>query len=186
MKQSPVRRCVPFRAAPAANQRGSLQLMSRRLLLLAALPVGLSGCDSLPSWLGGGPRRERLSPQAAKLVRWIHDEGRDSVLDPAAPRIMGMDNGYRDIPVRQLAANTPNGRYVLSLTRLRGRTELIFHRREGDYLYFHLASASLVREASATYPRNGAPGRMSESYAASDYPRQANYWIEQAELRART
>lgn len=184
MKQNPDRRCVPFRSAPAANDRGT-RLLSRRLLL-TVLPVGLVGCESLPTWLGGRPPREKLSPQAEKLVRWLREEGRNSVLDPAAPRIMGFDNGQRDIPVRQLAAEAQNGRHVVSLTTLRGRTELIFHRRQGDNLYFHLASATLVRQASATYPRTGAPGRMSDSYAENDYPAQADYWIQRAESRARS
>jgi hypothetical protein len=158
--------------------------MSRRLLLVA-LPVGLAGCESMPSWLGGGASGEKLSPPARTLVQWVRRDGRDSVLDPAAPRIMGFDNGQRDIPVKQLAAETPNGRHVVSVTNLRGKTELIFHRRQGDNLYFHLASANLVRQASATYPRNGAPGRMSDSYALNDYPMQANYWISQAHLHVR-
>jgi hypothetical protein len=144
--------------------------------VLLALPVGLAACES-------GRRPEKVSPEAARLAHWVRDEGRNSVLDPAALRIMGMDNGQRDIPVKQLAENTPNGRHVLSVTNLRGRTELIFHRRQGNYLYFHLASANLVRMASATYPRHGAPGRMSESFASTDYPAQASYWLEQAERR---
>ncbi|TXL81696.1 hypothetical protein FHP25_03970 [Vineibacter terrae] len=175
MKQSLDVRCAPLRIAPAAGRDGLLSI-SRRLLL-TALPLGLAACQNR-----GGP--EKLSPQAARLVGWVRDSGRDSVLDPRAPRIMGMDNGQRDIPVKQLAENTPNGRHTLSLTVLRGRQELIFHRREGDYLYFHLASANLVRQASATYPRQGAPGRMIESLASTDYPAQASYWLEQAERRA--
>ncbi len=184
MKQGPDLRRAPSRVASAANDRGAL-LFSRRLLLAALPAAGLAGCESLPTWLGGRPRRERPSPQADRLVRWIRDEGRDSVLDPAAPRIMGFDNGQRDIPVRQLAENAQNGRHVVSLTTLRGRTELIFHRRQGDNLYFHLASASLMRQASATYPRGGAPGRMSDAYAENDYPAQAGYWLQLAERRGR-
>lgn len=174
MKQDLDRRCAPLRIAPAAGHDGLL-LISRRLLL-AALPFGLAACQNR-----AGP--EKLSPQAARLVGWVGASGRDSVLDPRAPRIMGMDNGQRDIPVKQLAENTPNGRHTLSLTMLRGRQELIFHRREGDYLYFHLASANLVRQASATYPRNGAPGRMVDAFASTDYPAQASFWLERAELR---
>jgi hypothetical protein len=183
MKTESDRRCAPFCTAPAAADRG-LVVMSRRLLLVA-LPAGLTACESIPSWMGGGPRGEKLSPPARSIVQWVRQDGRDSVLDPAAPRIMGLDNGQRDIPVKQLAAETPHGRHVVSVTNIRGKTELIFHRRQGDYLYFHLASATLVRQASATYPRHGAPGRMSDSYAASDYPLQSNYWITQAELRTR-
>ncbi|MCW5745595.1 MAG: hypothetical protein KIT36_05285 [Alphaproteobacteria bacterium] len=174
MKLHTDRRCSPFSPAPTADRGGTL-LLSRRLLLAAA-PLGLVACESTP-------RQERVSPEAARLVRWVRDEGRNSVLDPAALRIMGMDNGQRDVPVKQLAENTPAGRHVLSVTNLRGRTELIFHRRQGDYLYFHLASANLVRQASATYPRHGAPGRMLESFASTDYPAQATYWLEQAERR---
>jgi hypothetical protein len=160
-------------------------LLSRRLML-AMLPAGLAGCQGTPPWLGGRPGRERLSPEAQKLAYLLRDEGRNSVLDPAAPRIMGFDNGQRDIPVKQVAADTPNGRLVLSATSLRGRTEFIFHRRQGDYLYFHLASATLVRRGSATYPRHGAPGRMSDAFAENDYPMQAHYWLQRAEQRARS
>lgn len=160
-------------------------LVSRRLLL-AMLPAGLAGCQNRPSWLGGRPSREQLSPQAQKLAHLLREEGRNSVLDPAAPRVMGFDNGQRDIPVKQVAADTPNGRLVLSATSLRGRTEFIFHRRQGDYLYFHLASATLVRRGSATYPRHGSPGRMSDAFAENDYPMQAHYWLERAGQRARS
>lgn len=184
MNQEADRRRVPFRAARAATDRG-IPSLSRRLLLLA-LPAGLAGCENMPAWLGGKPPRERLSPQAVKLVQLVRQQGRDSVLDPAALRIMGFDNGQRDVPVKQMAADTQNGRYVVSVTGLRGRTEIVFHRRQGDFLFFHLASANLVRQASATYPRNGAPGRMADAYAEQDYPTQANYWIQQAESRIRS
>jgi hypothetical protein len=184
MKENPDWRRAPFRVAPAASDRG-LPLLSRRLLLAALPAAGLAGCESLPTWLGGRPPREKVSPEAQRLVGWLRDEGRDSVLDPAAPRIMGFDNGQRDIPVRQLASEAQNGRHVVSLTTLRGRTELIFHRRQGDNLYFHLASASLMRQASATYPRHGSPGRMSDAYAENDYPAQAGYWLQLAERRGR-
>jgi hypothetical protein len=156
--------------------------LSRRLLLVA-MPAGLAGCQNMPAWLGGRRARDRLSPQAEKLIRLVRQEGRDSVLDPAALRIMGFDNGQRDVPVKQLAANTTNGRLVVSMTSLRGRIEMIFHRRQNDVLFFHLASANLVRQASATYPRNGAPGRMADAYAERDFPLQATYWIQQAEAR---
>ena len=86
MKQVTDRRCVPFCAAPAAPDRGTL-LISRRLLLVA-LPMSLAAFESMPSWLGGGPRGEKISPQAAQLVQWVRSDGRDPVLDPAAPRIM--------------------------------------------------------------------------------------------------
>lgn len=182
MKQSADRRCAPFRIAPAADH--SVPVLISRRLLLAALPLGLAACEGMPTWLGGKPPRDRVSPQAARLARWVGASGRDSVLDPRALRIMGFDNGQRDIPVKQLAEETANGRHVVSLTSLRGRTEFIFHRREGDNLYFHLASVNLVRQGSATYPRQGAPARMADGFASTDYPAQASYWLEQAERRA--
>jgi hypothetical protein len=166
----PLDRTVPDASGAAARR------VSRRLVLVG-LPLAVAACET-------NRTEEKLSPEAVRLVRWVQVAGRDAVLDPAAPRIMGMDNGQRDIPVKQLAENTANGRLVVSLTRLRGRNELIFHRRQGDYLYFHLATANLVRRASATYPRQGAPARMTESFAAADYPAQANYWLEQATRRA--
>jgi hypothetical protein len=184
MKPSSDRRRAPFRVAPAASHRGP-SLVSRRLLLAALPAAGLAGCEGWPTWLGGRPPREKLSPEARRLVGWLRDEGRDSVLDPAAPRIMGFDTGQRDIPVRQLASEAQNGRHVLSLTTLRGRTELIFHRRQGDNLYFHLASATLMRQASATYPRHGRPGRMADAYAENDYPAQADHWLQLAQQRGR-
>ncbi len=182
MKQNADRRCVPFRIAPAARH-GAPLLISRRLLL-AALPLGLAACEGAPAWLGGKPPRDRVSPQAARLARWVSTTGRDTVLDPRALRVMGLDNGQRDIPVKQLAEETANGRHVVSLTSLRGRNEFIFHRREGDNLFFHLANVNLVRQGSATYPRHGSPARMADSFASTDYPAQASYWLEQAERRA--
>lgn len=185
MNQSPARPRAPSRAAATAAEDSGPPLLSRRMLMLAALPVGLAGCESLPAWLGGRPPRDKPSAQAERLVRWIREEGRATVLDPAALRIMGFDNGQRDVPVRQLAGEAPNGRHVVSLSTFRGRTELIFHRRQGDVLYFHLASATLMRQASATYPRNGAPGRMADAFAETDYPGQLNHWLQQAERRGR-
>ncbi|HJQ59952.1 MAG TPA: hypothetical protein VJ890_23805 [Vineibacter sp.] len=175
MNDDTARRCLPSRTVLDAGT-DFVPRISRRLVLVG-LPLGLAACET--------PRtEEKLTPEAARLVQWLRVGGRDAVLDPAAPRIMGMDNGQRDIPVKQLAENTANGRLVVSLTSLRGRNELIFHRRQGDYLYFHLATANLVRRASATYPRQGAPSRMTESFAVADYPTQANYWLDQAARRA--
>lgn len=177
MNHVPDRRCVPFRAAHDTTAP-DLPRVSRRLLMVA-LPLAIAACET-------GPAPNRVSPDGQRLARWLREEGRDSVLDPAAPRIMGMDNGQRDIPVKQLAENTPNGRLVVSLVNLRGRTEFIFHRRQGDYLYFHLADGTLFRRASATYPRQGAPSRMTESFAVADFPAQTSYWLEQATRRGRT
>jgi hypothetical protein len=170
------RRHAPFRVVVGGGAKAPPRIGRR--LVLAGLPLVVVACET-------GRTEEKLSPEAGRLAKWLREEGRSAVLDPAAPRIMGMDNGQRDIPVRQLAENTANGRLVMSLTGLRGRTEFIFHRRQGDYLYFHLASASLMRVASATYPRQGAPARMTESFAAADYPVQANYWLDQAARRGR-
>ena len=58
---------------------------------------------------------------------------------PEVPALMGITNEGRDIPVRQLAEDGPDGRYVVSLTNIRKIHEFIFHRRQGEVLILHLS-----------------------------------------------
>lgn len=174
------------RSGPSPDPRGAVSgAMARRTMLFAGIATTVAACESMPPWLGGrrGPRPIVAPPQVEKLLAWLRAEGRDTVLDPSAPRIMGFDNGNQDIPVKQLAAEGPDGRYVVSLFRARGREQLIFHRRQRDTLYFHLAAVDLTRAGSASFPRNGAPSRMADSMAPLDFDLQTRFWIDAAARR---
>ena len=80
-----------------------------------------------------------LSPRGDRLVRLIQTTGNDNMMAPEAPALMGITNEGRDIPVRQLAEDGPDGRYVVSLINIRKIHEFIFHRRQGDVLILHHA-----------------------------------------------
>ena len=69
------------------------------------------------------------------------------MMAPEAPALMGITNEGRDIPVRQLAGEGTDGRYVISLVNIRKIHEFIFHRRQDDVLIFHQADTNFTRLA---------------------------------------
>ncbi len=149
----------------------------RRRLVLATLLTGTLGGCTWPEWLSFG-RSPPIASRPERLIRMVSREGVDKMFAPDALVVMGLNNGTRDIPVKQLATDDARGRHVVSVTNIRGRTEVIFHRRDGDLLIFHLANSSLVRAASATYPRYGRPSRMNEGAGDADYQNQLAFWME--------
>ena len=57
-----------------------------------------------------------LTPRGDRMVRWLQHEGHDVMMAPDALTVMGITNGGRDIPVKQLAEGDPDdARYVISL-----------------------------------------------------------------------
>ncbi|MBV9833432.1 MAG: hypothetical protein JO055_03430 [Alphaproteobacteria bacterium] len=148
----------------------------RRFVLATLLAVPVSGC-TWPEWLSFAQSRP-VASRPERLIRMVNREGVDKMFAPDALNVMGLNNGTRDIPVKQLAMDDAKGRHVVSVTNIRGRAEVIFHRRDGDLLVFHLTNSALVRSASATYPRYGKPTRMNEAAGDADYQKQLAFWME--------
>lgn len=142
------------------------------------LPLG--ACD-MSGMFGGHPYT--LSPRGDRLVRWIQDEGHDVMMAPEALAVMGLDNGGRDVPVRQLAfwgeGSDRDSRYVVSLVNIRKIHEFVFHRRQGDLLIFHHCDTRFARLASVRYPRNGKPTLITDSaLAENDLSQQLAFWFD--------
>lgn len=150
----------------------------RRRLVLATLLTGSLGACTLPEWMSFGRPRTPVPSRAERLIRMVNREGVDKMFAPEALTVMGLNNGTRDVPVKQLALDDAAGRHVVSVTHIRGRAEVILHRRQGDLLVFHLADAALVRSGSATYPRHGRPARMQDGAGEMDYQKQLAFWME--------
>src|SRR5207249_607584 len=108
----------------------------RRALFIAALALPVAACTT-SGLFGESTPRYTLSPRGDRLVRWIQTSGKDNMMAPEAPALMGITNEGRDIPVRQLAEEEGSDRFVVSLTNIRKIHDLIFHRRQGDVLILH-------------------------------------------------
>ena len=111
----------------------------RSLLRVAALvPVALAAgaCDKLDmsDLFGGSKKRYTLTPRGDRLVRWLQNEGHDGMMDPEPFAVMGLVNGGRDIPVKQIGMNGRDGRYVISLVGFRSVHEFVLHRTVNDTL----------------------------------------------------
>lgn len=128
--------------------------------------------------LFGQKPKYTLSPRGDRLVSWIQRTGKDNMLAPEAPALMGITNEGRDIPVRQLAQEEGGDRFVVSLTNLRQIHDLIFMRRQGDVLLLHLSDTKFARLASVRYPRNGKPSLITDTtFAESDFQQQIAFWF---------
>ena len=149
-----------------------------RRLVLATLLSGSLGACTLPEWMSFGQSRPTVPGRAERLIRMVNREGVDKMFAPDALTVMGLNNGTRDVPVKQLAKDDASGRHVVSVTNIRGRAEVIFHRRKGDLLVFHLTNSALVRTGSATYPRHSRPRRMADGPGEADYQNQLAFWME--------
>jgi hypothetical protein len=113
------------------------------------------------------------------MVRWLHNQGHDVMMAPEAFFVMGLQNGGRDIPVRQLAEDGPNdSRYVISLVNVRKIHEFVLHRRRGDELIFHHCDTAFRRLTSVRYPREGKPSFIIDTaFAESDFQEQIGFWF---------
>ena len=108
-------------------------VLARRALLLAALTLPAGACTT--SGLFGQNQsqpRHTLSPRGDRLVLWIQKSGKDNMMAPEALALMDITNEGRDIPVRQIAQEEGESRFVVSLTNIRKIHDLIFMRRQGD------------------------------------------------------
>ena len=154
----------------------SKRSVSRRSLLAAALLLPLGACQS--SNLFGQRKITTLSPRGDRLVRLIQNTGKDNMMAPEAPALMGITNEGRDIPVRQLAGENDSGRYVVSLVNIRKIHEFIFHRKQGDVLILHLSDTRFARLQSVRYPRNGKPSLITDkTFAENDFQQQIGFWF---------
>ena len=128
--------------------------------------------------LSGQRRTYTLSPRGDRLVRLIQNTGKDNMMAPEVPALMGITNEGRDIPVRQLADDGTDGRYVVSLVNIRKIHEFIFHRRQGDVLILHHSDTGFTRLESVRYPRNGKPTLITDiAFAESDFQQQIAFWF---------
>jgi len=151
--------------------------LARRVFLCTALALPATACAEMPD-LFGQRRITTLSPRGDRLVRLIQNTGKDNMMAPEAPALMGITNEGRDIPVRQLADDGTDGRYVVSLVNIRKVHEFIFHRRQGDVLILHHSDTRFARLESVRYPRNGKPTLITDiAFAESDFQQQIAFWF---------
>ena len=158
------------------------RVLKRRALLGAALvsPVALSTAACVPmAEMFGQRQTTTLSPRGDRLVRLIQNTGKDNMMAPEVPALMGITNEGRDIPVRQLAEDGSDGRYVVSLINIRKIHEFIFHRRQGDVLILHHADTRFTRLESVRYARNmKQPVLITDvAFAESDFQQQIAFWF---------
>lgn len=161
------------------TQRG----FPRRALLgvLLVAPVGAcSSSSGLSDLFGGSHRKYTLTPRGDRMVRWLQNEGRDAMMAPEAFAVMGLVNGGRDIPVKQMGLDGRDGRYVISLVGFRSIHEFVLHRKQGDILTFHHCDTKFARSSSARYPRDGKPVFITDTtFAESDFQQQLSFWFDQ-------
>ena len=146
---------------------------TRRGFLLSASLLPLAACAPPPS-----SPRHTLSPRGDKLVWLIQTTGKDNMTAPEAFALMGITNQGRDIPVRQLADDGPDGRYVVNLVNIRKIHEFVFQRRQGDVLVLHSADTAFKRLQSVRYARNGKPSIITDTaFAERDFQQQIAFWF---------
>ena len=144
---------------------------TRRSFLVSASLLPLAACAPPPP-------KHTLSPRGDRLVRMIQTTGRDNMTAPEALALMGITNEGRDIPVRQLAADGPDGRYVVNLVNIRKIHEFVFQRRQGDVLILHSADTNFKRLQSVRYARTGKPTVITDTaFAESDFQQQIAFWF---------
>jgi hypothetical protein len=152
-------------------------VLARRALLITALALPAGACTT-SGLFGQSSPRYTLSPRGDRLVRLIQTTGNDNMMAPEVPALMGITNEGRDIPVRQLADDGSDGRYVVSLINIRKIHEFIFHRRQGDVLILHHADTKFTRLESVRYPRNGKPTLITDiAFAENDFQQQIAFWF---------
>ena len=109
-----------------------------------------------------------------------HGTGEVLMMAPDALTLMGITNGGRDIPARQIAEGEPSDRYVISLINIRKIHEFVLHHRQGDdVLIFHNCDTKFARLSSVRYQRNGKPTFISDTaFAENDFQKQLAFWFE--------
>jgi hypothetical protein len=156
----------------------SHSVFARRAFLGAALTLPAGACTT-SGLFGESSPRYTLSPRGDRLVRLIQNTGTDKMMAPEVPALMGITNEGRDIPVRQLAEDGTDGRYVVSLVNIRQIHEFIFHRRQGDVLILHHADTRFTRLESVRYARDmKQPVLITDiAFAENDFQQQLAFWF---------
>ena len=153
-------------------------VLARRALLLAALTLPAGACTTSGLFGQQSQTRYTLSPRGDRLVLWIQKSGKDNMMAPEPMALMGITNEGRDIPVRQIAQQDGEDRFVVSLTNIRKIHDLVFMRRQGDVLLLHLSDTKFTRLASVRYPRDGKPSLITDTtLAESDFQQQTAFWF---------
>ncbi|MBS0219325.1 MAG: hypothetical protein JSR91_01165 [Proteobacteria bacterium] len=151
---------------------------SRRTLFGVALVLPLGACSKSDLNSPFGYKPFTLSERGDRMVRWLHNQGHDVMMAPEAFAVMGLYRDGRDIPVKQMAMDGRDGRYVISLVNIRKIHEFVMHRRQGDVLTFHHCDTAFRRESSVRYPRNGKPTLILDAAVAeSDFRQQTAFWF---------
>lgn len=151
----------------------SILAPTRRGFLLSASLLPVAACATAPT------PKHTLSPRGDRLVALIQRTGRDNMTAPEAFALMGITNQGRDIPVRQLADDGSDGRYVVNLVNIRQYHEFVFQRRQGDVLILHSADTAFKRLVSVRYARNGKPTVIADTaFAERDFQQQTAFWFD--------
>ncbi len=153
--------------------------LPRRALLGAALVLPLGACDSraFPNLFGGSP--PKVQSRGDRMVRWLYNTGGERMMAPDALTLMGITNEGRDIPVKLLGEDGPDGRYVIALVSIRKVYEFVLHRLKNDVFIFHSCDRTLKRLSSVRYARNGKPTVIADAaFAEADFQSQLAFWVE--------
>jgi hypothetical protein len=154
--------------------------LDRRSFLRVAVVVPLGLSAGACADIFAPKRRYTLTPRGDRMVRWLQNEGHDAMMAPEAFAVMGLVNGGRDIPVKQMGMDGRDGRYVISLVGFRSVHEFVLHRKQGDTLIFHHCDTKFTRFSSVRYPRNGKPEFITDTaFAENDFQQQLAFWFDQ-------
>jgi hypothetical protein len=124
---------------------------------------------------GGSPKPQS---RGDRMVRWLYNTGAERMMAPDALGLMGITNEGRDIPVKLLGENGPDGRYVIALVSIRKVYEFVLHRLRNDVFIFHNCDRSFKRLTSIRYARNGKPSVITDAaFAEADFQRQLAFWV---------
>jgi hypothetical protein len=151
----------------------------RRALFGAALLLPLAACGSggIPNPFGGGS--PKAQSRGDRMVRWLYNTGTERMMAPDALTLMGITNEGRDIPVKLLGENGPDGRYVIALVSIRKVYEFVLHRLQNDVFIFHNCDRNFKRLTSVRYARNGKPTVITDTaFAEADFQQQLAFWVE--------
>ncbi|MBS0520846.1 MAG: hypothetical protein JSR90_19255 [Proteobacteria bacterium] len=167
--------------------------LARRAFLGAAVVLPVGAC-SKPGWHNPFAalmpyKPFTLSERGDRMVRWLYYKGNEVMLAPDALTLMGLENGGRYIPAKQMAEDGPDGRYVISLVNIRKIHEFVLHRRQSDLLILHQCDTAFRRITSVRFPRNGKPTIITDTaFAEYDFQQQLAFWFARmpAEGNART
>jgi hypothetical protein len=141
------------------------------------LPVAACGSRGMSNPFGGGS--PKLQSRGDRMVRWLYNTGAERMMAPDALTLMGITNEGRDIPVKLLGENGPDGRYVIALVSIRKVYEFVLHRLQNEVFIFHNCDRSFKRLTSVRYARNGRPTVITDAaFAEADFQRQLAFWVE--------